>query len=188
MKRVSLTVMVLLSLSPQLEAANWFIDQTASHVIFTATFEGTKFNGRIAGITGTVVFDPESPQAGRINVSFDVRSADVGSPDLNNGLALPEWFDFAHYPVARFVSDSITVRSPSSYEANGVLTIKGISRPVTLPFSFEMDSRSAVIRGTTTLRRTDFNVGEGDWASGEAIGLDVRLDAEIVLKKKRLTP
>lgn len=183
MKRVSLTVMVLLSLSPQLEAANWFIDQTASKLTFTATFEGAEFDGHIDGITGTIVFDPESPQAGRIDVSVDVRSADTGSPDLNDGMALPEWFDFAHYPVARFVSNSITVRSPSSYEANGVLTIKGISRPVTLPFFFETDSRSPVIRGTTMLRRTDFNVGEGDWATGEAIGLDVRLDAEIVLRK-----
>jgi polyisoprenoid-binding protein YceI len=183
MKGISLTVMVLLSLSPQLEAANYFIDQTASKLMFTATFEGAKFDGSIDNITGTIVFDPDSPQAGRIDVNVDVRSADTGSPDLNEGMALPEWFDFAHYPVARFVSDSITMRPPSGYEANGVLTIKGISRPVALPFFFETDLRSPVIRGTTTLRRTDFNVGEGDWSTGEAIGLDVRLDAEIVLRK-----
>jgi polyisoprenoid-binding protein YceI len=184
MKGISLTVMVLLNLSPQLEAANWFIDRAASKLMFTATFEGAKFGGRIDNIIGTIVFNPDSPQAGRIDVSVDVRSADTGSPDLNEGMALPEWFDFAHYPVARFVSESITVRPTSGYEANGVLTIKGISRPVTLPFFFETDSRSPVIRGSTTLRRTDFNVGEGDWATGEAIGLDVRLDAEIVLRKR----
>lgn len=181
MKWVALAVMAVLSLSPRLEAASWSIDPATSRVIFIATFEGAEFDGRIDGITGTIEFDPATPQTGRMDVIVDIRSADTGSADLNDGMALTEWFDYARHPMARYLSEDITETAPGQYETHGLLTIKGISRPVTLPFTFGAQTGSALIQGATTLRRTDFNIGEGDWASGEAIGLEVRLEAKITL-------
>lgn len=183
MRWLPLLLVAVLCSSPRLEAAEWRIDQRASRIEFTATFEGAEFGGTLTGITGTVVFDPDSPDTGRFDVAVDVRSADTGSSDLNEGMALSEWFDFARHPAARFVSERIASTAPARYETSGQLTIKGIHRAVTLPFTFAAQGESAEISGTTTLRRTDFNIGAGAWATDEAIGIAVKLAATIALTK-----
>lgn len=182
MKRLALLLGLLVSNAP-LQAATWSVDPDASTITFTATFEGTPFGGNLGKITGTVVFEPAHPEAGHFDVNIDLRHADTGSQDLNDGMTLPAWFDLTRHPTAHFVSDTVTLTAPGNYATSGTLTLKGVSRRVTLPFTFEADGPTARIHGNTTLRRTDFKIGEGEWATGDAIGLDVKLEAAVTLRR-----
>ncbi len=177
-------LLLLLVASLPLHAATWSVDPAASAITFTATFEGAPFGGNLGEVTGSVAFDPAHPDAGHFDVSVDLRRADTGSQDLNDGMALPAWFDLSRHPTARFVSDTVTLTAPGHYATSGTLTLKGISRNLTLPFSFAADGQTAQIHGTTTLRRTDFNIGAGEWATDDAIGLDVTLEAAVTLRQR----
>lgn len=163
-------------------ADNWAIISESSRLGFTATFEGAKFNGEFRRYQADLKFDPADLEHSRFEVTVDVTSADTGSSDLNDGMALPEWFNFRRYPRATFVTSAIRRLGPDRYEARGTLTIKGIAHEVTLPFSWQRLGDQAAIEGETVLQRTDFKLGEGEWASGAALSLDVRVWARLRLR------
>jgi len=69
------------------------------------------------------------------------------------------------------------------YEAHGALSIKGISKQITLPFTLTQKESQAHMRGEVTVKRTDFNIGAGEWATDPAIGYDVKVIVDLQLKQ-----
>lgn len=184
MKWVACIVLTVLMgpVSTTAHAGNWVILPESSRLGFTATFEGAEFDGEFRRYQAELRFDPADLEHSRFEVTVDITSADTGSSDLNEGMALPEWFNFQRYPRATFVTSAIRRLGPDRYEARGALTIKGIEREVTLPFRWQRSGDQAEIEGETVMRRTDFKLGEGEWASGAALGLDVRVWARLHLR------
>ncbi len=80
----------------------------------------------------------------------------------------------ARFEAARFID-----KGQGDYEAVGTLTIRGTSRPLTLPFHLTLDKDQARAAGHVGLVRTDFGVGQGPWASGQWVGLDVGVDIDL---------
>lgn len=177
-----LSVAVILWLaSGASRAGNWSVVPDQSRLGFVATWEGTEFDGVFRRFDADLAFDPRQPEQGRFMVTVEVTSADANSSDLNEGMAAPEWFFFARYPQATFVTSAIRGLGGGRYEAEGTLTIKGVSRPLRLPFTWVETGGQARMQAEAKLRRTDFNVGEGEWANADAIGLDVRVSVQLVL-------
>jgi len=179
-------LLVLVSMLASLWAAasmsmDWIIDSEKSRLGFTATFEGIEFDGEFREFEGTIRFDPASIQNSSFNVSIDVTSADSGSSDLNDGMALPAWFHFSRYPRATFISTSIKKTTNADYETVGTLGIKGIENTVQLPFRWQRNGDNAQISGNAILRRTQFNLGEGEWADVNLVGDSVRVWADLHL-------
>ena len=80
------------------------------------------------------------------------------------------------FPVSEFTSSTITVTGEGTYEAEGQLSIKGISKDVVMPFTVLVDETGrAIADGSVLLDRSDFNVGEGQFATGEWVGLEVEV-------------
>ena len=68
----------------------------------------------------------------------------------------------------------------------GKLAIKGITRDVKLPFTLDIQGQKAVARGSATIRRLDFKVGEGaDFATGSPVALDVTVSIVVVATKAK---
>jgi polyisoprenoid-binding protein YceI len=178
---VALTALTLLEVGSAW-AGNWEIVAERSRLGFTATFQGAEFEGEFHRYEADLTFDPADLEHSRFEVTVDVTSADTGSSDLNEGMALPEWFDFKRHARAAFVTSAIRRVGDSRYEALGALTIKGVRREVSLPFTWVRSGNHATIEGKTMLRRTDFNLGEGEWASDDALGLDVQVWARLSLR------
>jgi polyisoprenoid-binding protein YceI len=93
----------------------------------------------------------------------------------------PAWFDFERFGAAGFVTTGFHRLGPDRYEAEGVLTIKGVSRPIALPFTWRQADGAARMHATVVLDRTAFGVGEGEFATGEEVGRDVRVDVDLLL-------
>ena len=179
-----IVVMLLIgSITGTAHADTWVILTESSRLGFTATFEGAEFDGEFRRYQADLSFDPADLEHSRFKVTVDVASADTGSSDLNEGIALPEWFNLQRYPRAIFVTSAIRRLGPARYEARGTLTIKGVQREVSLPFSWQHAGDKATIEGETVLRRTDFKLGEGEWANGAALSLDVRVWARLRLRR-----
>lgn len=164
-------------------STDWTINSEKSRLGFVATFEGAEFDGEFRRFDGTVRFEPESLQDSAFDIAVDVASADTGSRDLNEGMALPDWFHLSRYPRATFVSSSIEKRSDGGYLAVGTLDIKGIRKTVRLPFSWQRTADTARISGDIVLQRTQFNLGQGEWRDVSVVGDPVRVWADLFLTR-----
>ena len=122
------------------------------------------------------------PEKGRLEVTVYLAGADMGDPDMNAIIADPIWFDVVEFPRAKFQSNSIEKTGPETFVARGVLDLKGIQKRVEVPFNWSEWGNSAQMSGNFALRRIDFDVGSGEWATGDAIGLDVALKFAILLE------
>ncbi|WP_298426435.1 YceI family protein [Rhodoblastus sp.] len=159
-------------------AAEWKVSPADSALAFTGTQTGANFTGRFSRFDAQISLDPDKPDDARIVVTVDVASAATGDKQRDTALPGQEWFDVAHFPQARFESRRVT-RAANGYEAVGDLTLRGVTKEIHLPFTLEIDGRKAHAKGHVDLKRDLFGVGQGDWASGDWVGLDVAVDFDL---------
>ena len=113
-------------------------------------------SGTFTGMTGNVNFDEQNLAGSSFSVCIDVSSVDTGNSRRDKHLREDEYFDTERFPTICFVSDAIS-RTENGFVTRGKLTIKGVTRIVTIPFVKEGNT----LRGTFSLNRLDYNVGEG---------------------------
>jgi len=152
-----------------------------SELGFAATWEGTVFRGDFNRFDALINFDPADLVGSSFDVAIDVTSARTGSRDRDEGMAEPDWFDFAAYPVARYRATDFQTLSDGEFLANGQLELKGVVHPVPVTFSWEEFSDNVKLAGGASIRRLDFGIGQGDWATDEIIGLLVEVEFSLEL-------
>jgi polyisoprenoid-binding protein YceI len=179
---VALLGAALTALAPAAAAAPAWRALDGGRIGFTASWEGSDFDGVFHHFEAAIAFAPDDLASSRFDVKVDVTSADTQSSDRDEALADPEWFDYAHHPQATFVASSFSTTGEGHYEAAGTLTIKGISHELRFPFTWDAHDGKAHLLGETTVVRTDFHIGEGEWADGDTIGLDVRVRVDLSLE------
>lgn len=153
--------------------ANWTVDKEKSRIEFSGTQTGKSFTGSFSSFDVSIVFDPDNLESSRIKATIDTASAKTGDKQRDDALPTKDWFSAASFPTAVFESSDIRAAA-AGYEANGVLTLRGVSKDLTLPFSLDLSEGRAVADGSVSLIRSDFGVGQGEFATGEWVGLDVK--------------
>jgi polyisoprenoid-binding protein YceI len=162
--------------------ASWHSVADNSNLLFIPTFEGTPAPGKFPQFSVCMGFEPEQPQAGRLEVWIDITSADMDSADLNQEISRGEWFDSLQFPEAHFLSEHIESSSNSAFVAHGRLTLKGVEREVDVPFSWKNEGTARRMNGELTLKRSHFGIGTGEWAEAESIGFDVTVRFSVFLE------
>jgi len=112
------------------------IDNAHSEVLFQVRHLVTKVRGRFTSFRGTVLFDEARPDHSSVNVEIAADSVDTGTPDRDAHLRSADFFDAEHYPTLTFVSTRVEHDSDDRYDVSGTLTIRGVSKAVTLPVTF----------------------------------------------------
>lgn len=163
--------------------ADWRVQHDGGGIGFVATYDEIPFDGRFRDFEAAIRFDPQALQQSRFEVNVTIASVDSDSPDRDQGMLEPEWFDAEHHPLARFETTGFSTDDGGGFRADGELTIKGITRPVALSFTWDSDGRSARLAGETSVRRTDFEVGSGDWQEDDTIGFDVKIVFDLDLRR-----
>jgi polyisoprenoid-binding protein YceI len=176
-----LTAFVLFA-APAASAKSWVIDYSKSHLGFTGMQGATPFDGSFKNFTATVDFDPDHPETGKITATINMSSADAGNAERNAALPGIDWFNTDKFPQAQFVSNHIDRTGASSYEAQGTLTIKGITKTVELPFTLHQEGDHWRVQGRAGLIRSEFNVGQGQWASPDVVAYAVDVTVDLAAK------
>lgn len=159
-------------------AADWKMLPGESALTFTGVQTGEKFSGKFGRFDAQVSLDPDRLDDAKIVVTVDVASAATGDRQRDTAMPAKEWFDAAGFPQARFVSRKV-MRAASGYDALGDLTLRGVTREIHLPFTLDIDGRKAHARGHVDLKRDVFGVGQGDWATGDWVALEVGVDFDL---------
>jgi polyisoprenoid-binding protein YceI len=170
--------------SAQASAADWKMDPAPSRLEFVATFEKTAAPGVFKEFdTRLERFEPEKPEAAKLDVTVKVTSADMKNGDVNRAIRGPEWFDFARFPQAEFRAEDIRRVAPGRYLARGVLSLKGMKKDLEVPFTWQESANAATMEGELNVERLQFGIGTGEWADGKTIGLGVRVKFNVRLRK-----
>jgi polyisoprenoid-binding protein YceI len=143
------------------KAPDWTVDPGRSSVAITGTEGKTPFSGTVGQWQGTIFFDPKSLDTSHVSVTVDVGSIKTGDASRDTVLPTAGWLAAKAFPTATFESNKLVSLGGDAYEALGTVTIRGVRRSVVLPFTVDMDGQTARARGTLSLMRTDFGVGEG---------------------------
>jgi polyisoprenoid-binding protein YceI len=101
----------------------------------------TKVRGRFADVSGTITVD-EEPERSHVEVEIKVASIDTGEPRRDDHLRSPDFFDVEKYPAITFRSTEVEATSSGSWAVTGDLTVRDVSRPVTLQVEFDGASAS----------------------------------------------
>ena len=166
-----------------LPAGTWQLDPLHSTVGFSVRhMVVANFRG------GFGTFDVTLDESG-LRGTVDVASVSVSEPNLNGHLLSPDFFDAERNPQLSFRSTAIRV-SGDELDIDGELTLKGVTRPVTItgtvsgPVTHAFDGSSRLgLELKTVIDRTAFGL---DWnaplpTGGFAVGNDVKLQAELEL-------
>lgn len=164
-------------------AAEWSAVSSASSVSFEAIQQGSPFEGQFGSFTAEIDFDAGDPAGGSIVGVVEMASVRTGDSERDRTLLDREWFDPDNHPQSRFESDSI-VATETGFRANGQLTLKGATNPVSMDFTFEDtgSGTAAHFSGVFELERLQFGVGEGFWSdtswTSNEVTVTVKLDLE----------
>ena len=182
MKRVAALLILTLTASGAL-SEEWHM-QEGSELLFKATWEGETVPGRFRKFDVQLGTDDGKVVGSTLTVTVQLDGADMDDPDINEAIVGEDWFAVNQHPVATFTSDDVEDSANGSYLAPGYLELKGIRLPVSVPFKWSESGDSAEMSGDLVIDRTRFNVGSGEWASGDTIGIDVRVSFTVLFRRQ----
>lgn len=160
-----------------------YVQAPGSTLGFTGSYQGETFNGTFPGFSTRISFDPANPAGGRLDVSIPLGTATTRNPDYDGELRGGAFFDSRKYPQARYTAGKFRALGGNRFAADGVLSMRGISKPVTLTFTWTPGAKP-VLSGGAVVKRLDFGVGGGDWADTNMIPNDIKVSTKVVLQPK----
>jgi len=172
-------------LTTQAYAAAWHSIPDKSRLEFVASYEGAEALGQFSEFEVELICDQADGAPKSLQVDVDVSSASMGNADIDEAIAQPEWFDMKRFPNATFRSNRITAATGFGYQAEGVVSIKGVDRPLSIPFRWSGMAENGEMKGEVSLSRVDFDIGSGEWASDSSIGHDVLVRFTVTLKNEK---
>lgn len=166
--------------APVSQAAKvWAVDSDASHLKFSALQEGERFDGEFKTFTANIKFSPDNLEDSSLSVTVPISGADAGSADRNSTLPGKVWFSVKKFPDAVYTANDFVKIQDGQYEAQGALTMKGVSKPLTLPFSLQINGNTALMTSKLNMNRNNWNIGETPWNTDEWVSTEVTLDIQI---------
>ncbi|WP_328393447.1 YceI family protein [Nocardia sp. NBC_00416] len=156
----------------------------------------TKVRGSFNEFSGSAYFDGDNPANSSGEVTIQVASIDTRNEDRDKHLRSLDFLGLDEYPAITFRTTAITPTGPEAFDVTGDLTIKGVTRSVTVPFTFEGQANDPFgnirvgFEGSTTVNRKDFGI---TWnaaleTGGVLVGEKVVLEFEVSAIKQDAEP
>jgi len=162
-------------------AANWTIDYKRSSLSYLLDFSGTPQNGMAKNWNANIYFDPDHPDTAKAEIVIDTASISYDDSFVSGNLGEKDGLDIASYPQIHVFLNTFT-RQHNDWLATGDITIRGITRPLALHFTFNEQSGHAQITGNAEIDRLSFAIGrendpDGAWL-GKTVHVKMQLEAD----------
>jgi polyisoprenoid-binding protein YceI len=164
----------------KLDPAHTLVEFSAKHLMITTV------KGRITDVEGTIVSDGEGPKNSSVEVTHKAASLDTRTEQRDQHLRSADFLDVEKYPEIKFRSTRIE-GDKESFKMTGNLTIRGVTRPVTLVASFEGRTRDPWggerigFSASGKIDRREFGLtwNQALEAGGVVVGNDIKINLEI---------
>jgi polyisoprenoid-binding protein YceI len=146
-------------------AGTWTLDPAHTRIGFSTKHAMvTTVRGQFNEFEGTATVDPANPSASTVSVTIKVDSIDTRSADRDGHLRSADFFDAETYPEITFVSTGVELVDGATWRITGDLTIKGVSKPVSIDFEYAGTARDpfgnlrAGFEGSVVVNRKDWDL------------------------------
>ena len=143
----------------------------------------SKQTSRFNTVTGTVTID-QAAKKGSADIIIDTKSVDTGSTLFNGPIQSEDFLSTTQFPTATFQSNDMIFKGDKPVELKGILTLKGVSKPVTLAithFECKKHPMSGVdycgANAETKVKRTEFNMGKYAPNVGDDVTIMIAIEA-----------
>jgi len=194
MKRIVMHLLFFLLLVPfQAAGQQWNLDAVHTNFYFDVKHTYATVRGQFMDFSGDVYFDPANPGRSRFDFVIKVDSVDTKVGKRDTHLRSPDFFDAAKYPLITFKSSRVSEGSGSKYRVEGILTIKDVSRDVTLELVYHGQKDNPLKPGeivagldaVLTIDRLEYHVGDGKFYKMGVVGKDVDILLTLELLRKK---
>ena len=163
----------------QLDTVHSKVGFAVKHMLFSTV------RGKFNDVRATADIDEQTGSLSSVNAEISVASVDTDNAKRDGHLSSDDFFNAGRYPTITFESTSIVPEANGNYRVDGILTIRDVSKPITLEGKMlgMMPGRVA-FEAAGQINRHDFNV---TWnkALQSAVGLmvsdEVDLNIEVAL-------
>lgn len=166
----------------------YMLDASHSQVLFSYNHLGysTTWN-MFSGFEGEIMFDQEDPAASSVSVSIPVMSLFTGWEARFGHFMSPDFFGAAEGDMVTFTSTGIEVTGEGTANITGDLTVNGVTKSVVLdaklngagdfPFGPKQGTPWAGFDATTSILRSDYNLGAFAPAVGDEVNVQISIEA-----------
>jgi len=190
--RFAVLAAALAAASPALAAETYEFDKSHTTVGFQVRHIFTMLGGKFQDFSGTIGVDRAKPEGS--SVEFTIRAASIFTNDAKRDehLKSPDFFDVAKHPTITFKSTSMKPNGKDSWLVTGDLTMRGVTRQVTLPVSFLGEGKDPWgnekmgFSTSTTLDRKDYGINwnkaldQGGVLVGDEVKVEIAIEANKV--------
>lgn len=167
------------------------LDPSHASVNWSLSHSGLSFyTARFDDISGALDFDPDAPANSRLDIRIDPKSVSTGDPEWDDTLGTSgKYFDGDAHPEIRFVSTASTKLTDNTGTVTGDLTLRGVTKPVTLDVTYNGAGKSFGNPGATLGFSAVGKITRSDWGmthlTGFGIGDEVTLRIEAEFNEKQ---
>ncbi|HEY5611891.1 MAG TPA: YceI family protein [Thermoanaerobaculia bacterium] len=164
MKTFAAVASLILALASPAPAETWTVDKAHSDVGFKVRHLVSNTTGTFRDFDGVFELDREKPTASRVAFTIKTSSIDTAVPDRDKHLRSEDFFDAEKHPEITFRSTKIRPTGKSSYVVEGLLTMRGVTKAVSLPVSFlgfikdPWGNEKAGFETSVRINRKDFGI------------------------------
>lgn len=164
--------------SPALAVTQWDVKPAPDSISWTAS-SSELISGHCSAFKSDIAFDPEALAQSSVKVTIDMSSCRTGVADKDKLLPASEWFDETKFSTAEFSATKFRALGGNQYAADGTLTLKGVTQPLTLDFTLDIKDAEAHVVGSAKINRMSFGVGAHTEAAyvGPEVAVKINLKA-----------
>lgn len=185
MKSLVVLTLAALTAAPAFAAPQTYaIDGTHTFPRFSYSHFGFSTQlSRFNKTSGSIVFDAAA-KTGSVDVTIDMKSVDTGFDPFNGHIQGEDFLDTEKFPTATFKSTAVKFEGNKPVSIDGNLTIKGITKPVTLAVTAFQNIEHPMLKkdaiganATTVIKRSEFNAGKYAPYVGDDVTLTIAVEA-----------
>ena len=175
--------------APALAGDTYTMDKQHTEAAFQVRHILTKVRGTFRDLSGTINWDKTDPARSTVEFRIKTASVDTGVAQRDGHLRSQDFFWAEKYPEIVFVSTGITPKGHDQFEVKGNLTIRGVTRPITLPVAYLGEQKDpfgntkAGFETGITISRLDYGLlwnkalETGGVLVGDAVEITVNIEA-----------
>jgi polyisoprenoid-binding protein YceI len=171
-------VLIMFSLTLQASSQTLHVKDDRSKIVFGVKNFGLNVSGTLRGLSGNIVLREDSVEKSHFEATVKTETIDTGVGLRDKHLRNTNYFDVENYPVIRIASSSIS-RRHDQWMSEALVTIKNVTKTISIPFTVQQDKTGIILRSNFTLNRSDFGVGENSFSLNDRVEVRLEVFGEI---------
>ena len=181
MKHTKIIFGFLILLCISAYAAVHSIYWTVKDDTYEIKFSGKKVTGNFKGLKANIIFDEAHPEKSKLSGMIDVNTINTGNGVMNKEAKDEDALDAKNNGTINFVSSAVR-KNATGYEAEGELTIKGISHTVIIPFTMEKTGEDVTFKGHFSINPKEYHVDKVNAKQRRDMPDKINIDISVPVK------